>query len=412
MKLLINVVFSVVLLVASLSYYFWIGKKEERVKPVVQKKTGLHVTLQKPKKVNFTVTLDLWGEVKYSRLVEIKSEVEGRVLSVPKHFRPGRRVSQDQEIVVIDKERLELRNQEVQANIFKVDADLKQMTTEAENLILEIALAEENVKHVKKDVEIHEDLARKKSISPLTLSSFKQALIRQKIIVQQLKSKLQMIPLKKRALEASIKALKSSLDLLNVDLEDAIIKAPFKGVILGPVVSAGDYLRKGDVVCRIYDPLSTELWLPIGLSEKQKLGSVRNVTLKGVQKKDFWFLGEADRELQSDTLIVKLDMPGLKSGELVKAEIAGRVLKDVFVLPQSALRDDQKSIYLVVDGKLKIQTVEIVMTNHANIYISKGLAISDSVVISRLQDIAEGTLINQPVKSVSKKEKGAGGKLR
>jgi multidrug efflux pump subunit AcrA (membrane-fusion protein) len=397
-KVLINIILSAALIGGGVFFYKFIGGKEVKKRPSVKRKAGVQVSLKKPVKEIFPVTLDLWGEVKYSRVVDVRAEVEGRVISVAENFRPGYKVSENQKIVRVDSERLIKRKAEIQANVLKTKADLAQMSVEEQTLKAELDLAYENVKLAESDVDRHKELVRKKSISPVTLNSFNQILIRQKTAWQQLKSRLELIPQKKLAISAGIKALNSSLELLERDIKDTEITAPFSGVLMEPVISSGDYLRKGDVVCRIYDPGNVEIWVPIGVSEKEKLGEIRNITVEGKKITEYRYLGSADKDLQSDTLIFNLSGSKLKAGELVICRFQGQTLEDVYSFPVTALRDDRESVYKIVDGKLKIQKVVVALRDKSNIYISSGISSDDSVVTNRLRDIAEGTPAHSYVK--------------
>ena len=317
------------------------------------------------------------------------------------------------QIVKVDSERLIKRKAEINANILKSKADLLQMGVEETTLKSELDLAYENVKLAESDVDRHEDLVRKKSISPITLSTFRQTLVRQKTIWQQLKSRLDLIPAKKEAIQAGIKAQEANLELIERDIKDTSIKAPFKGILMDQVISAGDYVRKGDVVCMMYDPGKVEIWIPIGVSEKNKLGEIKRIKYNDLTTSDYRYLGAADRELQSDTMIFNLSGTSLKAGELIKCRVDGQTLNGVMSLPETALRDDRQSVYKVVDGKLKIQNIDIALTDKSRIYVRSGVNESDEVVTNRLRDVAEGTNAYKEgakkgsnSETASKKEKG------
>ena len=212
---------------------------------------------------------------------------------------------------------------------------------------------------------------------------------------RQLKSKKNLIPQRIEALNAGIDALESSLKLIERDIKDTRVKSPFTGVLMEPLINAGDYVRKGDVVCRIYDPVKVEIWIPVGVSEKEKLGSVKSITVSDIEVKEFRYLGSADKELQSDTLILNLSDSGLKAGELIKCRIEGRLLQDVYAIPLISLRDDRKSINVKVGDELQFKRDAVIaLRDKSKIYISAGLSEKDEVIISRVYDAAEGTKLN------------------
>ena len=111
-----------------------------------------------------------------------------------------------------------------------------------------MSLHSANVALTKEDVDRHEKLVMNNNASKLTLSTFKQQLIRAQASHQQLLSRVKLIPQRKEVSKARIKSIQAAVSLLEKDISDSIVKAPFSAKITGTVVSAGDYLRKGDLV--------------------------------------------------------------------------------------------------------------------------------------------------------------------
>ena len=77
-------------------------------------------------------------------------------------------------------------------------------------------------------------------------------------------------------------------------------------------------------------------------------------------------------------------------GTFVKASIQGKVLKDVFKVPRSALLEGSR-IGLVDDqALLKIISVEVASTDDNHYYISEGLQDGHQIVTSALGTPIEG----------------------
>jgi multidrug efflux pump subunit AcrA (membrane-fusion protein) len=80
----------------------------------------------------------------------------------------------------------------------------------------------------------------------------------------------------------------------------------------------------------------------------------------------------------------------LPSGLFVKAEIRGRALENVFVLPVMALRDGDRIFVVDEESKLQIRPVRVVRRDRDHVIIDGGVSDGDQVVISPLRIYSEG----------------------
>jgi multidrug efflux pump subunit AcrA (membrane-fusion protein) len=385
-------VVSIIIIACAVAAFLFLGTKPVVPKLKIQKK-GISVDAIKVKKIDTVVKMDLWGEVRNRRNISVKAEVEGIVVKVNSHLRPGFKVNKGDVLLNLDTERIQQRLlQEISLEIAS-QASLQELTIELSNLQKELKLSAASVGLVKEDLARHETLEKANNTSKLTLSSFRQALIRSQVSHQQLASRFNLLPAKIKAAKAHVKNIQAAISLLKRDISDSAVKAPFSGVIHGDVVSAGDYLKKGDSVCRLIDPLWHEVWVNVGSVEKKKLGTVRSILFSGVTQKDFRFSGVLEKEIQSEALIFEIKGREMKAGELVEVEVIGKELKEIIRLPESALRHDGESVYLIVDGKLKVQTISCEMITEGYAYCVAGLDVGDEVVITRLRDLGEGSAV-------------------
>jgi len=82
--------------------------------------------------------------------------------------------------------------------------------------------------------------------------------------------------------------------------------------------------------------------------------------------------------------------PPLPAGLFVRAEIQGRRLDDVYVLPTTALRE-QSRIYVVdAEQRLRMRAVDVVRRGREEVVVSGGLAPGDQIVISPLRVVTDG----------------------
>ncbi len=74
----------------------------------------------------------------------------------------------------------------------------------------------------------------------------------------------------------------------------------------------------------------------------------------------------------------------------VGAEIIGRLVEDVAVIPRSALRGDERVLIVDKDNKLHFRTVEVLRADFETVIISSGLNEGERVCISPLESVVDG----------------------
>ena len=111
--------------------------------------------------------------------------------------------------------------------------------------------------------------------------------------------------------------------------------------------------------------------------------------------------GEIDSKTRMITVIAQVespyetknDRPPLAVGLFVEAEIIGRAIGNVFVLPRSAMQTN-KQVYVVgKDNRLQFRDVEILRTVGEKVYISAGFNARETVCLSTVSNAIEGMLV-------------------
>jgi multidrug efflux pump subunit AcrA (membrane-fusion protein) len=85
--------------------------------------------------------------------------------------------------------------------------------------------------------------------------------------------------------------------------------------------------------------------------------------------------------------------PPLAVGMFVEAEIVGHLVKNVVVLPRTALRGDDRVWVAGDDGRLRFRDVEIVRVGRERVVIRSGLEPGEQVVLSPLATATDGMRI-------------------
>jgi RND family efflux transporter MFP subunit len=219
-----------------------------------------------------------------------------------------------------------------------------------------------------------------------------------------------------RALVASatLDQARANLAQAELDLERTVVRAPFTGRVRKRAVDLGQFVSPGSLLAQVYAVDYAEVRLPIRTSELAYLefpaeaaddsaGApvVLQASLGGQDQRWPAHLvrteGEIDLQTRMMHAVARIDDPlgrsdsrvPLPAGLFVRAEISGRKLENVFVLPTAALRDDG-SMLLVADGRVHFRNVSVLRRTSDELVIDQGLAAGDVVIVSPMRAATDG----------------------
>ena len=221
---------------------------------------------------------------------------------------------------------------------------------------------------------------------------------------------------------ATVASAISKRDQAQRDLERTEITAPYAGRILEKRVDVGQFVTPGSVMALIYAVDYAEIRLPLSDSEiafvklpeiyrgesTQDLESGPKVILRASfgEQLHTWegyivrTEGAIDTRSRQLFVVAQVDdpygrsvanRPPLKAGQFVEAEIMGEVLRDVFVISRSTLREGREVLIIDGDNKLNRREVEIVWSDSENVVVRKQLAPGEVLCLTPLPYAAEGT---------------------
>ena len=218
---------------------------------------------------------------------------------------------------------------------------------------------------------------------------------------------------------ASVAGAAANLERAKRDLERAEIAAPYAGRIRQKNVDIGQFVRVGDAVATVYAVDVAEVRLPLPDEQLAYLDlplSYRGgadqpqprVTLRAT------FAGEAhewqgrivrtESEIDPVSRMVHAvaevsdpytpgpnqNRPPLAVGMYVEAEIAGRTARNVAVVARAALRGRDRVLVVDAQDRLSFREIDILRATTDAIYVQRGLAEGELVVVSPLDTPTEG----------------------
>lgn len=187
---------------------------------------------------------------------------------------------------------------------------------------------------------------------------------------------------------------------LEIELEKHNIRAPFDGTIVATDLRVGSTARNGSLLGNIINLSDLEVQVPLPAPDVPWVNFDSVVLFTSNEFEGEW-RGQIRRvgrsitlQTQSVPLYVELtNRPGgqLPEGVFFEADVPGKVIDNAFEVPRRALYDE-KYVYLVRDGRLEYQAIEIARLQKETAIVNGGLANGDTLVIEPLQGVAPGML--------------------
>lgn len=234
---------------------------------------------------------------------------------------------------------------------------------------------------------------------------------------------------------AKLKAAEANLTLARIKRSRCELRAPFTGRLQNKNIGLGQFIQLGDRLARIYStdvaeirlPLATSqlgfLDLPLGVNNdflRSQAGSLRqssgqawergpkvslSAQFAGVMQTWEGRIVRTEGSLNESTGVLfavaevqnpylqKDDHSPLLSGLFVQAEIEGKAILGVFVLPQLAMNASKEVLRVDNEQKLHILRVNVLRNEPDRILVKDGLNAGDRLVVSGIDVPVEGMTI-------------------
>jgi RND family efflux transporter MFP subunit len=219
---------------------------------------------------------------------------------------------------------------------------------------------------------------------------------------------------------AAVEAAEAVLERARRDLERTTVRAPFDGRVRNEQVDVGQYVNRGVAIAIIYAVDAAEIRLPLPDGDLAFVDLPDIVYRDGagaddgpevILRADFagevheWrgrvvrTEGEIDPRSRMVNVVAGVadpyargdedGRPPLVVGMFVHAEIRGKTVRDVAVLPRAALRAGDR-VWVVTDDRLRFREVELLRAERDVVLIGGGLDNDELVCISPMEAVTDG----------------------
>ena len=356
--------------------------------------------------------------------LSVVPEVSGRVVERSPGFRTGGFIKKGEVLFQVDPADYELSIERRRAEMEQIRADIARLQQEEKNRRADLTIAERHKKVVADEVQRNATLKEQKIISSAPFDNARQNLLVQEKAVQAIKNVLAVLPVQLRQKRAALGVNRSELKKAMLQLSRTKIVAPFDARVRQTGLEVGDFAGAGKSVGVIYDVSAVEVpvslvvddvrWAfrrlrdasyPRSQEDVERFFPAATVSWTQSGRRFEWDgrvslvdagLNESTRAL---TLVVEIpepmqmwkpgEHPPLIVGMFVQVEIEGVTMPDVYVIPHTALHA-RDQVYLLDNGKLRIQKVEVIRKSRDGVIIKNGVDENAHLILSAIPEPVAG----------------------
>ena len=203
----------------------------------------------------------------------ISSKINGEIISM--NVKEGAQVNEGDVIAQVDVEKLVFQKEQVMAGIGEVDINIA-------NAKEAISQAEENYKNMEKRYQRIKALYEQGSTTQQQMDDIETQYKAARTALNSARNQLKALNMKKQQLNAQLKLIESQIN-------DGTIDAPFAGVIVDKFAEKGEMIAMGMPVVSLVN--LDELWIKLYVVETQlghvKLGDMADITIDSHPDKVF-----------------------------------------------------------------------------------------------------------------------------
>ena len=336
------------------------------------------------------------GNIRAKSDAVIAALEEGAILEVM--VKAGDRVTEGTPIAELDVRRLEAERE-------MATAELQYATSTAEFKKAELETA-------KTDYDSYQKVFEKQAISEQFL--------------REAKTEFKVARAQYRAEVQNIEAIKSRIKQIDIRLADAVVKAPFDGIVTQRHAEQGEWIKPGEPIVNLISSGGTEAWLEVperfaktillNSGEQQSVTIYVNATGESVSSEAVRMIPQIDQRSRMFYLVVDLSKASsaVSPGMSISGWIPVGENSEVMTVHRDALvRSQQGShVYKVVehDGKSTAQRVPIsvLFETEDQVAVSSRGALSkgDMVIVEGNERLMPGEVVIPTLKNTPMPTKG------
>lgn len=386
----------------------------------------LKVKVLPVKAASIPVTITGYGEVRTVKAVNISAEVAGRVVAVHSRLRVGELIAADELLLQIDDRNYAAAAAQGRAEVDQLASVVVRLEKQAVIDAHRLKTLERSRDLAKAEFERVRDLLTEHKVGTRSsVDRAEQAYNAAVDQVDQMDQSVSLYPIRVKEAKSSLEAARARLQQARANLERCEIRAPFGGRLTMADVEQEQYVSPGKPLVVMADDRLLEIQVPLDSRDVRQwlrfeaatdgenrawFGQPEPVVCRirwTEDKKGHAWSGHLhrivayDQKTRTITVAVRIKAADavsengalpLVSGMFCAVEIPGRTLPSAFTVPRAAV-SFKNTVFVAVDRRLKTVDVQVARVDGDHAYITGGLDEGDSVIVTRLVDPLENSLL-------------------
>ena len=355
----------------------------------------------------------LYGEVQAARSVELRPLVNGEIIAVNPGLRAGARIETGDVLFEIDPFFFRGALAEARANLAQARALLAETEARIVAESEQLEASETQLRLAESDLERAQSLVSSGTLTEKQVEDRRLIVSQRQQAVSQRRNNKLIEDARREQQIASIDSLTWKVQQAERNLESAVLKAPFTGVVNSENAEPGRWVSSSDVVVSLYDDTALEVRFTLTDAQYGRI-SADTDPLIGRDIKVVWVVGQSSHEYvgQIDRIaaeiasqrggvevVARLDPTSsavqLRPGAFVEIDVPDRLYANSYRIPETALFDGRE-VFVVEDGKLSRRLVEIAAFDGEDVIIGSGLESGDEVMTTHLTQADDGVRVRKP----------------
>lgn len=304
--------------------------------------------------------LELYGTVQTPDLLRAAAAAAARVAQVL--VREGDRVEAGQILVELDPRDFSFRLAQAHAQLDELRAQEQSERIRHETDLAALEQERKLLSIAGDGVERAAQLTKQRAGSQTDLDTAEQELARQALAVSNREMSILDFPARQRALEARIESATAAYEEIALELERSRVVAPYEAIVAKVSVTAGDQVRKDDVLVTLYAVESLEVRariptpyqaeLTAAFQTKGSLPATARVGDRALNLSMERLAGEATASGIDALFAVDDDAGLLRAGQMISLRLDRPQQDGVVPAPFGAVYGGDR-VYVLVEGRMK-----------------------------------------------------------
>lgn len=369
------------------------------------------------------------------------AEISARVIFKHPELKKGAILAKDTILLELDQTDIQLNIAQTEASRQQILAQLSELKVKQQNTENALKIENDVLDLSFKQLQRKQNLLKEGSITPSDVDIEKRTWLQQRQNVQSLKNSLNLIPAETAVLDASLQQQNNKLIQIRRDLSRSKIRLPFQGRISEIRAEQNQYAQKGQLLVAVDNIQSSEVnaefvmdhfalliperfrqlsFLPEAENQQHdsRLDPAKLRKLFNIKANVYFETGAINAKWQaeftnlSDTIDVqsrtigvvvtvndsyKKARPGIKpplaKGMFCLVELIGQPMLDQYIIPFSALRNENQVYVIGEANQLVVKTVKIKYQQGNLVLLSSGLDSGDKIIVSQLFPAVSGMIL-------------------